>query len=233
MTTYMLEKQVESHAQASDNVTAVAQMFGIGMDRQRPFQLLHRCRITIEPGNVVYITGGSGTGKSTLLTLLKEKFNACIDLNDQKLPQGKALVDCFDASLEQTLYWLSLSGLSDAFALLRPCEHLSDGQRYRFRLALALAQKPDAICIDECCATLDRITAAVVAHNIRKAADRFGITFIVATSHDDIIEDLAPDVVVLKHFGGSVDIYYPQRSDDDETEELCDSILQSEKNEDR
>lgn len=228
MTTYSLEKEVASHVEATENVLAVAQMFGIGMDQDRPYQLLDRCEIRIEPGNVVYITGGSGSGKSTLLNLLKEQMDDFVDLDGIELPGDKSLVDCFDVPLEKALYWLSLAGLSDAFALLRRADQLSDGQRVRFRLALALSKKPGAIFIDECCATLDRITAAVVAHNIRKAANRFGMTFVVATSHDDILEDLAPDVVVLKHFGGGVDTYYPERNDDDDVmEDLCDLILSS------
>jgi ABC-type ATPase with predicted acetyltransferase domain len=93
--------------------------------------------------------------------------------------------------------------------MLRCAEQLSDGQLYRFRLALALSLRPPVICIDEFCATLDRVTAAVIAHNVRKCADKFKTTFIVATSHDDLIEDLAPDVVAIKHLGNHCDVYYP------------------------
>ena len=153
-----------------------------------------------------------------MLNLLKEQLledtetpEKIIDLNEQPLPQSKPLVDCFGkAKLSKSLYWLSMAGLSDAFALLRQPEQLSDGQRYRFRLALALAQQPQVIFIDEFCATLDRVTAAVVAHNVRKFAGRFQTTFIVATSHDDILEDLSADVVIIKHLGSGCDVYYPK-----------------------
>ena len=143
--------------------------------------------------------------------MLKERISEAIDLDSVDAPQGTALIDCFEDTLEQSLYWLSVAGLSDAFAILRSCEQLSDGQRYRFRLALAMSKKPAVICIDEFCATLDRVTAAVVAHNVRKFADRFDTTFIVATSHDDILDDLCPDVVVVKHLGSQCDVYYPSR----------------------
>ena len=67
------------------------------------------------------------------------------------------------------------------------------------------------IFIDECCAILDHVTAAVVTYNIRKFADTYQTTFIVATSHDDLLEDRCPDVVILKHFVSQTDVFYPPR----------------------
>jgi len=72
-----------------------------------------------------------------------------------------------------------------------------------------MSRKPAAICIDEFCNPLDRITASVVAHNVRKFADRYGTTFVVATSHDDLLDDLRPDVVAVKLYGGGCEVYYP------------------------
>jgi len=211
MASYVLEKVFRTDVELSGNVIAVANMFGLGTDRNRMVKVIDNFEVNIEPGQVVYITGGSGAGKSLLLKLLKERFSDAVDLEDVAITTQKPLVDCFADELEDSLYWLSLAGLSDAFAILRKPQELSDGQRYRFRLALALAQKPKVICIDEFCAALDRVTAAVVAHNVRKFADRFGTTFVVATSHDDMLEDLQPDVVVVKHLGSGCDVYYPRR----------------------
>lgn len=72
-----------------------------------------------------------------------------------------------------------------------------------------MAMQPPVIFIDECCATPDRATAAVVAYNIRKFADTYQTTFIVATNHNDLLEDLCPDVVILKHFGSQTYVFYP------------------------
>ncbi len=210
MARYVLEKMFDTQVELSANVKAVANMFGLGVRRDRAMKVLDKCQIDIEQGQVVYITGGSGAGKSLLLKLLKEQLGNVVDPADQPLDQDKPVVDCFgQSSLTEALGWLSEAGLSDAFAILRSPGQLSDGQQYRFRLALALAQKPRVICIDEFCAALDRVTAAVVAHNVRKFADRFSTTFIVATSHDDLLEDLCPDVVVVKHLGSGCDVYYP------------------------
>jgi hypothetical protein len=43
-----------------------------------------------------------------------------------------------------------------------------------------------------------------------------------------LIGDLSPDVVLLKHFGGEVDVYYPNAGDDDLMEDLGDKILLNE-----
>ena len=228
MAKYRLAKAFESRVEKTENVLAVAEMFGleIGSGDQgggSQYVVLDDVEVRIEPGWVVYITGGSGTGKTTILQLLKEKMGVpeledidetlcseeVIDLSEVEIDGSSALVDCFEGSFDETMGWLSLAGLSEATALIRSPRELSEGQRYRFRLALAMARQPRVICIDECCSTLDRVMAAVVAHNIRKYADRFGTIFVVATSHDDLLEDLAPNVVVLKHFGSGCEVFYP------------------------
>jgi len=215
MARYMVEQSFEAApggSVRSGRAAAVAEMFGLGMEAGRRVRVLEPCEIRIEPGQVAYVTGASGAGKSVVLRLLREQWPGAVELGGQSLPEDEAVVDCFGEDLEQALYWLSLAGLSEAFALLRRCRELSDGQRYRLRLALVLARRPKAVFIDEFCAALDRVTAGVVAHNVRKAADRFGTTFVVATSHDDLLEDLCPDVVVVKHLGSGCDVYYPARA---------------------
>ena len=211
MVSYVLSKSFGGGVECSEKVLAVAGMFGLGADHAREVKVIEDCEISIGAGQVVYVTGASGAGKTLILKLLKEKMEGVLDLGELVIPSGKALVDCFEAELDEALMWLSLAGLSDAFAILRRSEELSEGQRYRFRLALALAQKPRVVMVDEFCAALDRVTAAVVAHNVRKFADRFGTTFVLATSHDDLLEDLGPDVVVVKHYGMGCEVYYPSR----------------------
>ena len=100
------------------------------------------------------------------------------------------------------------SGLSDVFSLLnRPC-WLSDGQKYRFRLARALAAGKPFVFADEFCSELDRITAATVAFNVHRLAKRTRTTLVLASSRDDILMDLAPDVLVVKDFSGPAEVIY-------------------------
>ena len=108
---------------------------------------------------------------------------------------GRILVDALDRPVQESLALLSACGLGEAQLLLRTPGELSDGQRYRFRLALALARKPAWIVADEFPATLDRTLAKVVAYNIRRTADRTGTGFLLATTHEDILDDLQPSLL--------------------------------------
>jgi uncharacterized protein len=210
MANYTLNKTVQTCATITPNVIACEEMFGIGADSEQTVQIVDDLKIRISPGDVVYVTGGSGAGKSTVLSLLRDRIAGAIDLRDIELPADQPAVDCFEGGLSKSLHWLSLSGLSDIFALLRRPEQLSDGQRYRLRLAMAMAKKPEVIFIDEFCNHLDRIAAAMTSVGVRKFADHYGTTFVVATAHDDILEDLSPNVVVVVEAGGKGQVYYPR-----------------------
>src|SRR5690606_24918665 len=60
------------------------------------------------------------------------------------------------------------------------------------------------ILADEFTATLDRTLAKVVAFNVRRLADRSGIGFLLATTHEDIAGDLAADVHVRCGLDGQI-----------------------------
>ena len=125
-----------------------------------------------------------------------------------KLHKGKTLIDCIDGDLLTSLRLLSIAGLNDCLCILNQPANLSEGQKYRFRLAMALAAGCKFIFADEFCSNLDRITAAVISHNVRKFAKRTGTTFILASSHNDLMLDLAPDVLVIKEMSGPTDVIY-------------------------
>jgi hypothetical protein len=130
--------------------------------------------------------------------------------------------------LEQALRLLSMAGLADAFLLLRTPQELSDGQRYRLRLALAIealvspgAERaaPSAspvLVADEFCSTLDRLCARAVAYRIRRLSSAGNVTVLAASAHDDLLEDLAPDVLIVKHEADRVEVFYADPSREDQ-----------------
>ena len=89
---------------------------------------------------------------------------------------------------------------------MRKPSELSDGQRYRFRIAKLLESGCKVWVADEFGAVLDRTTAKVVAFNVRKFAKKCGATVIVATTHKDLLNELAPTLYVDKRFKEKIDI---------------------------
>jgi len=212
MPTYSVSKSFNWQGTITNKVALVCRMFGLTVDGLSERRLNHSCQLEINDGNIVYITGPSGAGKSVLLGELEKSIPVSdrINLTRIKLPNDKSLIDCIEGDLLRCLRMLSIAGLNDCFCILnRPC-NLSEGQKYRFRLAMALAARKKFIFADEFCSELDRITAAVISYNVHKFAKRTGTTFILASSHDDILLDLSPDVLVVKELSGPTQVIYKQ-----------------------
>ena len=216
----LLDHHVHSAVQPSPNVLEVATMFGLGIDQDRLIHLVPRTELSLLPRQIVFVTGSSGGGKSTILRLIREQVQQDDMVQVWSFDQlpaipNRPLVDCFpDRPLDQTMRLLSLAGLNDAFVMLRQPSQLSDGQRYRLRLAQAMAMaetdvlpsRPKVILADEFCATLDRITARALARNVRRWVNSVNVCFVAATTHDDLMEDLDPDVLIEKHLGESIQL---------------------------
>jgi ABC-type ATPase with predicted acetyltransferase domain len=183
------------------------------------------------PGEIVLITGPSGAGKSSLLRAIRAHVKHAvrwIDLARIRPRENLAVIDQVRRiSIVRMLEALSRVGLAEAWTYLRTPRELSDGQRWRLKLAMALlraatatpktttstttqrrtrgpsssALRPVIVC-DEFAALLDRVTAAIVARTLRGAIARNGDqSALVATSHEDLARALAPDVIVRCDFG--------------------------------
>jgi len=210
MTTYDVSRSFKWQGAITDKVASVCRMFGVTIDRLRERRVTHECRLQIEAGDVVYLTGPSGAGKSVLLDELEKSVRPSnrINLADIELPDDRTLIDCMDGSLLDGLRMLSVAGLSDCFCILNQPGNLSAGEKYRFRLAMALATGRQFVFADEFCSELDRITAAVISSRLHTFAKRTGTTFILASSHQDILADLEPDILVLKELSGPAEVIY-------------------------
>lgn len=246
-----LQRSMRTNVTPSPRVCQVAAMFGLGVDEQRQVPIVPPTDLTLRGGQVIFITGASGGGKTTLLRLIHDALNEHADAHvidfdqmhtDMSGQKGDTpLVDLIGADIENATQCLAWAGLNDAFVMLRSPTQLSDGQRYRFRLAQAIDRatrpsdtptrcadtgaSPDAatptgppplhvILADEFAATLDRLTAQIIARNVRKLTTRHGVCFIAATTHDDLLEAIEPNVLIVQHPGGGLEMFEPDRACD-------------------
>jgi len=213
MPTYSICRSFPWKGQITEKAAAVMRMFGLTADRLTDQTVTHHCTVDIKAGDIVCVTGPSGSGKTVILRELEKSVPASdkVNIDEIKLPPNKTLIDCVRDDFLVALRMLSKAGLNDVFCVLNQPAHLSDGQKYRFRLAMALASDRKFVFADEFCSNLDRITAAVIAYNIHKFAKQTGVTFILATCHDDILLDLEPDVLIVKQLSGPAEVIYKQK----------------------
>jgi len=120
----------------------------------------------------------------------------------------KPLIDTVGETFEQGLELLSRVGLNDAFLFVRRYNQLSDGQKYRYRLAKLIESGKQFWIMDEFASTLDRDTAKIVAFNVQKVARKMGRAVIAATTHTDLFNNLRPSVHIHKRFGKEIQVNY-------------------------
>jgi ABC-type lipoprotein export system ATPase subunit/GNAT superfamily N-acetyltransferase len=201
----------------SERVVGVAEAFGLGLDKWEKFVIYDNVELKIGPTDIVYITGDSGSGKSVLLKTLEKDIRqdlglTCINIADIKPEPNKPLIETVGKTLEEALELLSRVGLNDAFLFLRSFEQLSDGQKYRYKIAKMIESGAQFWIMDEFAATLDRDTAKIVAFNLQKLARQQGKAVLAATTHTDLLGDLNPSVHIHKRFGKEITVnYYPNK----------------------
>lgn len=209
---YRVDKRYNTEVERSKRVLEIAEAFGLGLDNKE-FVVFDNLDIEIRQGDVVYITGQSGSGKSTVLRELSAKMKSegltVADIDKVEL-KDVPLIDQIGTTTKEALTFLSIAGLNDAYLFIRKPAELSDGQRYRFRLAKLIESGAQVWIADEFLAVLDRTTAKVIAFNLQKVARNVGATVLVATTHDDMVKDLAPTVTIDKRFREKIDITAPE-----------------------
>jgi ABC-type ATPase with predicted acetyltransferase domain len=209
MSGYILDKRFTSAVERTDRVLEIAEAFGLGLD-DKEFVIFDKQDIPVEQGDVVYITGQSGSGKSLALRELKKQMTEAglqvADIDEVPLDNTKPLIDQIGSSTTEALTLLSIAGLNDAYLFVRKPNELSDGQRYRFRLAKIIESGARVWVADEFLAVLDRTTAKVIAFNLQKIARKVGATLMVATTHTDMVDDLAPNLYIEKRYREKIEI---------------------------
>lgn len=150
--------------------------------------------LDIPTDGVILITGASGVGKSLLLKDISRHFS-----NIRKIPnyidKEKSIAEIISyGDAGEVIRYLSKFGLGEPRILIGPFSHLSDGQKERFLIALALLQGVGPLILDEFTTRLDRRTALIVAMNLGKILRSNKQSAFIASCHDDIVDFLNPDI---------------------------------------
>jgi len=205
---YCIDHRFATSVERTTRVLEIAESFGLGLS-DKIFVIYDKLELEVEQGDVVYITGQSGSGKSLLLRDLAEQMAAegkdVINLNEIVFEE-RPVIDLVGKTTTDAANLLAQAGISDAYLYLRKPSQLSDGQLYRLKLAKLIESGADVWVADEFGAILDRITAKVVAFNLQKMARRLGKTFMIATTHTDLTEDLNPSLTIVKRFREKIEI---------------------------
>ena len=166
----------------------------------------------IERGDVVYVTGQSGSGKSVVLRelqrLMADAGQRVASIDDFVFADDTNVIDQLGKTTSDALGLLSMAGLNDGYLFVRKPSEMSDGQKYRLKIAKLIESGADVWVADEFGAVLDRVTAQVVASNLQRAARAVGATVIVATTHEDLKNALRPSVQITKHYKERVKVDY-------------------------
>jgi ABC-type transport system involved in cytochrome c biogenesis ATPase subunit/N-acetylglutamate synthase-like GNAT family acetyltransferase len=200
--------EFSTKAEVTKRTLAVCEAFGLGVDEAQHFIVFDNFCHDFRRGDLIYITGDSGGGKTLLLRAFKGFFgDEAIELGDLEIDPEETLVEGVGKDVNEAIETLSLCGLNDAFLFLRRFKELSDGQKYRYKLAKFIDNKEKSVwVIDEFCATLDRVMARVIAYLIQKVARKLGKTVVVATTHGDLVDDFQPDIVIGKGYERDVKV---------------------------
>ncbi len=138
------------------------------------------------------IVGASGSGKTTIA---KNIFG---DSLFNYIWGNEPLIDEFPKNIpiKKITSALTKVGLGSVPAWLRPYSTLSNGEKFRADMAMALLSENDLIAIDEFTSVVDRTVAKVASNSIQKSFRANNKQLIAVSCHYDILEWLQPDWVI-------------------------------------
>lgn len=189
----------------SSRMAAVCGEFGLlGGDGRRVI-----CRdlgVRVGTGLVTVLVGPSGAGKSSVLRSIAEQCPGSRWVGADSVRREASLIDAVlpGRGVREAMEVLTACGLGEPRIWLQRVNELSEGERFRASLAVAIgramgAREPVVILCDDFAGLLHERVARAVAMNVRRLATRRGLAIVLATTREELLPDLLPDVVIRLH----------------------------------
>jgi ABC-type nitrate/sulfonate/bicarbonate transport system ATPase subunit len=191
---------------------AVAEKTFAGAGEAPPRRVFAEFSLDVPEGQVCVVTGPSGVGKSTLLSLiagLDREFSGGIEgrmspigfmFQTPRLLPWATVVRNVELAIpgreSEAPQWIAAVGLAGSETVFP--EKLSLGMARRAGLARALAVRPALLLLDEPFASLDRETAKTVCELLRAEIATRTMTVLMVTHELALASELADRVVVLE-----------------------------------
>jgi len=145
-----------------------------------------------EKWSIGLIVGRSGTGKTTIA---KQLFSDVL-INSFEYKQESILDDMpKNKSVEDICKTFNSVGFSSPPSWLKPYSVLSNGEKMRVDLAMAILSENKLFAFDEFTSVVDREVAKIGSFAMQKAIRKTNKQFIAITCHNDVENWLLPDWV--------------------------------------
>lgn len=160
MSKYIINVSFQTRVNKTTRTLEIAESFGLGLD-EKEWTLYDNLELEVKQGDVVYITGQSGSGKSVVLRELQRQMKdeglSVASIDDFTFDNEVNVIDQLGKTTSDALGLLSMAGLNDAYLFVRKPSEMSDGQKYRLKIAKLIESGAKVWAADEFGAVLDRV----------------------------------------------------------------------------
>ncbi len=203
-------------------------MFQFVLDGVSYMDIVRYPKMEIAEGVTTFITGQSGTGKSTLLKILNNTCSACGDilyrgepiesyepiaLRREVLLAGQSPF-LFDKTIRENFQEFHsyrdsappldadisryLQTCAVDFSPNADCSTLSGGERQRVFIAVCLSFSPSTLLLDEPTSALDERSSRLLMENITRHCNENAITLVVVSHNLMLCKNFAQSVIELR-----------------------------------
>ncbi len=114
MSTYTINVSFQTRVNKTTRTLEIAESFGLGLD-EKDWTLYDNLELEVEQGDVVYITGQSGSGKSVVLRELQRQMKdeglSVASIDDFTFDNDVNVIDQLGKTTSEALGLLSMAGL--------------------------------------------------------------------------------------------------------------------------